>query len=187
MHKRDGLIERIVGDNREDRAENFGLHDIHVGSDARKDGCGRVSRIRVAEFRPADDGCRAFRDGIVQQGLVAFDGVRLHDTHEVLALLAGFVRVAVHLLYVVCNCGCQFSHEAARAKHVVWRNAGLACVQALAPGDFPCGICNFHAIEDDCWGLAAKFERDSGVDLRGAFRDVRANLRATRKEHVVEG
>ena len=118
---------------------------------------------------------------------MAFDGVRLHNMHEVLALLAGFVRVAVHLLYVVCNCGGKSGHEAARAKHIVRRNAGLACIQALAPGDFPCGICNFHAVEDDCRGLAAKFERDSGVNLRSAFRDVRADLRATRKEHVVEG
>ena len=118
---------------------------------------------------------------------MAFSGVAFDDVNEVLACFAGFFRLAIHLFYVVCNGFGERLHEIARAQHVVRRNAGLACVHALAPGDFLGGVCNLHIVEDDYGRLAAKFERDSGVDFCGAFRDMRADLRATRKEHVVEG
>ncbi len=118
---------------------------------------------------------------------MAFNGPALDNAHEVFAIPAGFVRVAVHFLYVVCNGIGERLHESVRAKHVVRRDAGLACVQALAPGDFPGGIRDIHVFEDYYGRLAAEFKRDACMDLRGTFRDVRADLRTPGKEHVVKG
>ena len=99
------LVEIFVGNYRENRSENFGFHNAHVGGDSREYGCGRVAVFDVfgAEFRAADDGLRTLRNRILNERLVALDGAAFNDVYKNLGVPAGVFGFAVHLLYVVCN------------------------------------------------------------------------------------
>ena len=63
----------------------------------------------------------------------------------------------------------------------------MACVQALAPGDFLCGILDVHVIQNDCRRFSAEFKRHAGMNFCRLFCHMGTHVRATRKEHMIEG
>ena len=109
------------------------------------------------------------------------------DMDEVLAVAAGIFGVAVHLADVLRNRFGERFYKALRAEHVVRRNAGLARVQALAPGNLFHGIFDVHVVEDDGGRFSTEFEREPCMDFGGAFRDMRTDVGASGKEDMVEG
>ena len=126
LYKCDCFVESLVGDNRHNRSENFGLHDFHVGRDVGKHCNWRVAIFDIAHS--ADDLLSAFGNCILDECGMALCGALVDDVYKVFAFMALGFGIAESALDIFGKCCCKFLNFVFRAKGVIRCNAGLPAI-----------------------------------------------------------
>ena len=179
-HDVQGLVQVAPGDDGQRRAEDLLAHERVV--DAHADHHGGLD-LQCRGVAPAAEGDTGALGAIVDE-----------LAHHVEVLLVDHVRVVgagQHVLAVVLvNPPLQFFHELVGHilvhKRVVGPHAGLARVQALAPGDALGGATDVGIGGDEHGALAAELQGDACQVLGRGRHDFLADARAAGEHDLVE-
>ena len=126
LDKCNRFVKSLVGDNRHNRSENFGLHDFHVGRDVCEHGDRRVAVFCIAYS--ANDLVRPFGNSILDKGRVTFGSSLVYDVYKVFAIVALGLGVAESAFDFFCKSFGKFLNFVFWAKGVIGRDAGLSAV-----------------------------------------------------------
>ena len=178
----DRLVQCVVALHRQQRAEDFVLHDLRVITRLQQHGRRQQPLRRVGAAGQGDDVDTALPH-VVEIALQA----------RVLALVddAGVVIAVAEVMAVArLDLAAQRFDEgialAGRDQHVVGRDAGLAAVEPLAGGDAGGGLLDGIVVADQGRRLAAQFQRQRGEVGRGGGHHLAAHRGGTGEHQMVE-
>ena len=169
---RDRVVERVVGDDRQQRAEDFLLHQRAF-----------VRRIRDGDQRKAA-ACLIGR-AVGQRVQLRAGGLRfvgetlqprempLRDDRRVVEVAR---KVGVHRRHPRARPFDERLLLAARHQHIVRRDAGLTRVERLAGDEVIHRVVEARMLTDDGRRLAAQFERDRRQMFGGGAHHFMADL-----------
>ena len=171
-----GVLQAVIGDDGQHRAEDFLLHDgvlpRHVVHDGRLD----------AQRRLIPPAAKDHLRGVNQP----HDAVVVAAGDHVHIVPAGQRIPAGHLRQVADEAGDELILHPPVHKHVVRCDAGLPAVEQLAEGDAPRGEVELRGRVHHAGGLAAQLQRHRRQVLGGAAHDLAPHLHAAGKEDVVK-
>ena len=147
----EGLVQALVGHDRQQRAEDLFLHQLHFVADVEHQAVRQAPALVTGEQRHQ---LRALGLGI---GDVALEAAELALVDD-----GGVVRVVFQLGVEALHGGTVGGDEAFQAilrhQHIVRRHAGLPGVHGLAEGDALGGVCQRHIGGNDGRRLAAQLQ-----------------------------
>ena len=176
VDKRDRLVQRIHREDRQDRPEDLLPHHRVIGRDVAQNRGRKIARCAI-DLRPGRD--RA----ALQQRDEAREMRLVDDAPVVRARARVLAEAGAHGLDARAD---ERRLDSAVHEHVVRRDAGLPCVEELAPDDPPRGDADVRRRLDDAGRLAAELERDRDEVRRGGGEDFAADGGAAGEEDRVE-
>ena len=180
FHQRQGVVEAVVLDHRQDGPEDLFAHHAHAVVDTGHD---------VQRHLPAGTGIgaathhlRALRRGVVEQ-VAQPRRVALGDDAGVLGVAADR---RIQPVEGIDHRGGERDGLAARHQRIVGCDADLSGVEDLAVGDAQRRVAQIGFGPDDRRRLAAEFERHRRQVVGGSAHHLAANLRRAGEDDVVE-
>ncbi|CAB4605752.1 unannotated protein [freshwater metagenome] len=180
----DGILEGVVLDERQHRAEDLFTGDGHVICDIGEKGGGHeVTRGLVGTTAADDDGC-AFGNAL---GDVALDTLALTLGDERSAEVVGVGRIAGDLRGDSGGeCVADLGVAALRSEDAGECDTGLTVVHEAATDDHRDGLVEVRIVTDDGCGLAAQFERATLELLATDRTDLATGCGRTGEAHLVD-
>ena len=168
----DDFVERRVGNDGQDRAENFFLQNLRIWIDVRENRGRHIATLCI--HLTTHHALGASGNGVVDQLRDALCMVRRDNA---LVILVGRSFARVHLHHGLLDGSNKVRLAVSGHQHIIRCNADLTRVRKLGPrhlfGHIPHGL----EIIDDDWRLPPQFQRDAARMLRRSLHDNFAHRR----------
>ena len=165
----DGFIQPTIADDRQNRTKDLILHHLHVRRGF-QDQCQRNFAGAILEIFPGRIDFHqlgALLPGVLQVALQAIVLPLIDDGGEIVVV----PQARIHL----GKAGPEFVdkrlHPVGGTKHVVWRHAGLPCVERLAKGNPLRSVFHRYIRRDHGRGFATQLQGDRRQVLSRCLHD----------------
>ena len=169
------FVEAADGQNRQNRPEDFLLHDRAVRRNIAEDGR-RNAQGGGVNTAAVDDLPRCHQPGQAVEMLLVDD----------VDVLRAVQRVRAELVELLLQRRNESVFDFARHQHIIRRDARLPGVEQLAERNPSRGERQVSIFRDNHWAFAAQFQRCGGQMLRRAAKHLLPDVTASSEENLVE-